>query len=138
MNRLIILIALILFSLCVFAQPAKFDTVKRIVITNKIITNSLTDFVIPKIQKDTKIPFREQMQGCRLSAIMVYSLFVNRSITSMINTSPGIVSFDGNVPNIKGARPEGTAYFIDGVRVYYLSETPMDYAGIIVKSAFGF
>lgn len=40
-----------------------------------------------------------------------------RNINSIANTSMGVESRVGSTPNIRGARAEGTAYYIDGVRV---------------------
>jgi hypothetical protein len=45
-----------------------------------------------------------------------------RNINSIVGTVAGVVSVDGNTPNINGARADGTAYCIDGVRVYAFSE----------------
>ncbi len=43
-----------------------------------------------------------------------------RNINSIVGVIAGIDSRNGETPNIKGARAEGTAYFIDGVRTYQL------------------
>ncbi len=40
-----------------------------------------------------------------------------RNINSIANTAMGVESRGGGTPNIRGARAEGTAYYIDGVRV---------------------
>lgn len=40
-----------------------------------------------------------------------------RNINSIANTAMGVESRGGSTPNIRGARAEGTAYYIDGVRV---------------------
>ena len=41
-----------------------------------------------------------------------------RNINSIANTVAGVQSYGGGIPNIKGAPASGTAYFVDGVRVY--------------------
>ena len=40
------------------------------------------------------------------------------NINSIANTVTGVNSYGGGIPNIKGAPASGTAYFVDGVRVY--------------------
>jgi outer membrane receptor for ferrienterochelin and colicin len=40
-----------------------------------------------------------------------------RNINSIVNLVAGVDSRAGQTPNIKGARADGTAYYIDGVRV---------------------
>ncbi len=40
-----------------------------------------------------------------------------RSVNSIANTTSGVDSRVGSTPNIRGARADGTAYYIDGVRV---------------------
>ncbi|TAE86240.1 MAG: hypothetical protein EAY81_05825 [Bacteroidetes bacterium] len=61
-----------------------------------------------------------------------------RNINSIVGTVAGVVSVDGNTPNIKGARADGTAYFIDGVRVYTFSEHPIEPIATAVKFGLGF
>ena len=54
-----------------------------------------------------------------------YSLPVNlpcntfrfQNINQIANTQAGVLSVDGETPSILGARTEGTAYYINGVRV---------------------
>lgn len=40
-----------------------------------------------------------------------------RSLNSAVNSVPLVLSRDGETPSIRGARPEGTAYYFDGVRM---------------------
>ncbi len=40
-----------------------------------------------------------------------------RNINQVAGTIAGVDSWAGETPNIRGARAEGTAYFVDGVRV---------------------
>jgi hypothetical protein len=43
------------------------------------------------------------------------------------NMKPGILSTDGSTPSIKGARPSGTAYYYNGVRL--LDSSPIRLPG---------
>lgn len=40
-----------------------------------------------------------------------------QNVNQMANTQAGVFSVDGSTPSILGARTEGTAYYINGVRV---------------------
>lgn len=42
-----------------------------------------------------------------------------RNVNAVAGTISGVDSRNGQTPNIKGARQEGTAYYVDGVRVYF-------------------
>jgi hypothetical protein len=42
----------------------------------------------------------------------------NRHVNAVANTVPGVMSIGGQTPSIRGARTDGTAYFVDGLRVY--------------------
>lgn len=52
------------------------------------------------------------------------SRMANRNINKIANTVGGVNSHGGGVPSIKGASPAGTAYFIDGIRVYSFAFLP--------------
>lgn len=41
------------------------------------------------------------------------------NVNSVAGLVAGMDSRSGNTPNIKGAGQEGTAYYVDGVRLYY-------------------
>jgi len=41
----------------------------------------------------------------------------NRNTNSIANMGSGVFSLDGGTPSFRGARPSGTAYYINGVRV---------------------
>jgi outer membrane receptor for ferrienterochelin and colicin len=41
-----------------------------------------------------------------------------RDVNQIANTVSGVDSRAGGIPNIRGAASSGTAYFVDGVRVY--------------------
>jgi hypothetical protein len=40
-----------------------------------------------------------------------------RNVNAVAGIVAGVDSRAGQIPNIRGARPEGTAYYIDGIRV---------------------
>ncbi len=40
-----------------------------------------------------------------------------QNVNQMVNTQAGVFSVDGSTPSILGGRTEGTAYYINGVRV---------------------
>jgi hypothetical protein len=42
----------------------------------------------------------------------------DKDINKIANTVSGVQLINGNAISIKGADPSGTAYFVDGVRVY--------------------
>jgi hypothetical protein len=48
-----------------------------------------------------------------------------RNINSIANTVAGVDSRAGEIPNIRGARPENTAYYVDGMRVSFLNADDM-------------
>ncbi len=114
-NKIIIIIALALFSFNGFAQSKQ---VKRTTSSQLMIYNGLVDFTPPEISKPIKSANRPL--GCMLGVESSYYYFASgRSVNDYANTFPGVVSINRDIPNIKGARADGTAYFIDGVRVYH-------------------
>ena len=46
------------------------------------------------------------------------STMPTQNISKIVNTAPGVNSVGNEAPRIRGAEPSGTAYFVDGVRVY--------------------
>jgi hypothetical protein len=50
-----------------------------------------------------------------------YSIKPNQNINAIAAYVRGVDSRNGETPSIKGARPENTAYYIDGVRVNYFT-----------------
>jgi hypothetical protein len=90
-------------------------------LANQFITNGLTDFKTPELSYPVRFPalLKCSMYCCFLMGQVDHIGVMNGSINSIAGTHAGVVSVDGNTPNIKGARADGTAYFIDGVRVYH-------------------
>lgn len=41
-----------------------------------------------------------------------------KDVNGVASMTPGVQSTDGGIPQIRGAAASGTAYFVDGVRVY--------------------
>jgi outer membrane receptor for ferrienterochelin and colicin len=75
--------------------------------------NQLNEVVI-KQKKD--LVDRGGVKGGKLTAKEIMASPV-RNVNSIANTVMGVESRGGGTPNIRGARAEGTAYYIDGVRV---------------------
>src|SRR5688572_24808452 len=46
------------------------------------------------------------------------SRMARKDINGVASTVAGVQSLDGGIPQIRGAASSGTAYFVDGVRVY--------------------
>ncbi len=46
------------------------------------------------------------------------SRMARKDVNGVASTIAGVQSLDGGVPQIRGAAASGTAYFVDGVRVY--------------------
>lgn len=62
----------------------------------------------------------QQLGGLPINA------FRFQNINQIANTQAGVFSVDGETPSVLGARTEGTAYYINGVRVLegFLPQTP--------------
>jgi hypothetical protein len=54
-------------------------------------------------------------------------LLPQRNINSIANTIVGVDSRAGEAPNIRGCRADGTAYYIDGMRVRWIEYNVEDY-----------
>ncbi len=107
-----------LFSFNGLAQSKQASTVKRVTSSQLMIYNELMDFTPPEISKPIKSANRAL--GCMLGIESSSYYFASgRSVNDYANTFPGVVSINRDTPSIKGAKPDGTAYFIDGVRVYH-------------------
>ncbi len=72
------------------------------------------------IKKDSKnaVPLIDPggKQGIGLTAAQVMRM-PNRNINQLANLAAGVISVNGGTPTFRGARADGTAYYIDGVRV---------------------
>ncbi|MBN3035363.1 MAG: TonB-dependent receptor [Bacteroidales bacterium] len=68
------------------------------------------EYAIPLINKD------ETVSGNTLTSEDIQKM-PNRSANAIAATAGGVVSLDGGVSNIRGARADGTITYIDGIRV---------------------
>lgn len=78
-------------------------------------SNVLEEFVVTTY----KVPLIEQDQtssGQTLTSEQIKNL-PTRSVNTIVATTVGATSIDGGSVNIKGARSNGTDYYIDGIRV---------------------
>ncbi len=141
MNKLITIATLVLLCTNGFAQSKQANTVKRTVLTNQLIINGLLEYmsnrnpysiVLKSVSESNQGSSASFCRGFRISYGIPLINLPQRNINSIAGLNAGVVSVDGNTPNIKGARADGTAYFIDGVRVYAFFEPlaePMATAG---------
>lgn len=58
------------------------------------------------------------------------------SVNTLAGTIAGVNSRNGEVPNIRGARQEGTAYFVDGMRVLFTEDPVLNQEQKSVKQTF--
>jgi hypothetical protein len=128
MNKLITIATLVLLCTNGFAQSKQANTVKRTVLTNQLIINGLLEYmsnrnpysiVLKSVSESNQGSSASFCRGFRISYGIPLINLPQRNINSIAGLNAGVVSVDGNTPNIKGARADGTAYFIDGVRVYH-------------------
>lgn len=70
----------------------------------------IVDYKVPLISKD------QTSAGATITAEEIAKM-PNRSADAVAATVGGVFSQDGEVGNMRGARSEGTVYYIDGVRV---------------------
>ena len=96
----------ILFSVTVQAQTKPSTT------TKPAETNTGTPCIIKSIA-----PIYTDDFGQTFNRNVLINL-PYRNVNSIANMVAGVNSYGGAIPNIKGAPASGTAYFVDGVRVY--------------------
>lgn len=77
----------------------------------------IVDYKVPLISKD------QTSAGATITAEEIAKM-PNRSAEAVAATVGGVFSSDGEVGNMRGARSEGTVYYIDGVRVIGQSSVP--------------
>jgi len=77
----------------------------------------IVDYKVPLISKD------QTSMGATITAEEIAKM-PNRSAEAVAATVGGVFSADGEVGNMRGARSEGTVYYIDGVRVIGQSSVP--------------
>jgi len=77
----------------------------------------IVDYKVPLISKD------QTSAGATITAEEIAKM-PNRSAEAVAATVGGVFSADGEVGNMRGARSEGTVYYIDGVRVIGNTSVP--------------
>ena len=77
----------------------------------------IVDYKVPLISKD------QTSAGATITAEEIAKM-PNRSAEAVAATVGGVFSADGEVGNMRGARSEGTVYYIDGVRVIGSTSVP--------------
>jgi len=77
----------------------------------------VVDYKVPLISKD------QTSSGATITAEEIAKM-PSRSAEAVAATVGGVFSQDGEVGNMRGARSEGTVYYIDGVRVIGSSSVP--------------
>lgn len=119
----------------------KKDTLKNLIISskNKIITHTFelvatnnlccvitNNYTPPLIDRDD--PTQSSYRSIQKTA--------TRNINSISGITRGVDSYSGNAPNIRGCRAQGTAYYIDGVRVTGSNETDNEQYQKIAENSF--
>lgn len=79
--------------------------------SNVLSTAVITAFKVPLIEQD------KTSGGQTITSDQIKNL-PTRSVNAIVATTAGTSSIDGGDITIKGARPDGTNYYIDGMRVY--------------------
>lgn len=77
----------------------------------------IVDYKVPLISKD------QTSSGATITAEEIAKM-PSRSAEAVAATVGGVFSSDGEVGNMRGARSEGTVYYVDGVRVIGQSSVP--------------
>ncbi|MCQ2308582.1 MAG: carboxypeptidase-like regulatory domain-containing protein [Bacteroidales bacterium] len=77
----------------------------------------IVDYKVPLISKD------QTSSGATITAEEIAKM-PSRSASAVAATVGGVFSQDGEVGNMRGARSEGTVYYVDGVRVIGSSSVP--------------
>jgi outer membrane receptor protein involved in Fe transport len=77
----------------------------------------IVDYKVPLISKD------QTSAGATITAEEIAKM-PNRSAEAVAATVGGVFSADGEVGNMRGARSDGTVYYIDGVRVIGQASVP--------------
>ena len=87
-----------------------FQDISMSMQTEMLETVEIVDYKVPLISKD------QTSAGATITAEEIAKM-PNRSAEAVAATVGGVFSQDGEVGNMRGARSEGTVYYIDGVRV---------------------
>ena len=87
-----------------------FQDIKMSMQSEVLDAVEIVDYKVPLISKD------QTSAGATITAEEIAKM-PNRSAEAVAATVGGVFSADGEVGNMRGARSEGTVYYIDGVRV---------------------
>ena len=87
-----------------------FQDIKMSMQSEVLDAVEIVDYKVPLISKD------QTSAGATITAEEIAKM-PNRSADAVAATVGGVFSQDGEVGNMRGARSEGTVYYIDGVRV---------------------
>lgn len=87
-----------------------FQDIKMSMQSEVLDAVEIVDYKVPLISKD------QTSAGATITAEEIAKM-PNRSADAVAATVGGVFSSDGEVGNMRGARSEGTVYYIDGVRV---------------------
>ena len=87
-----------------------FQDIKMSMQSEVLDAVEIVDYKVPLISKD------QTSAGATITAEEIAKM-PNRSADAVAATVGGVFSADGEVGNMRGARSEGTVYYIDGVRV---------------------
>ena len=87
-----------------------FQDIKMSMQSEVLDAVEIVDYKVPLISKD------QTSAGATITAEEIAKM-PNRSAEAVAATVGGVFSQDGEVGNMRGARSEGTVYYIDGVRV---------------------
>ena len=94
-----------------------FQPIQMSMQSEMLETVEIVDYKVPLISKD------QTSGGATITAEEIAKM-PNRSAEAVAATVGGVFSADGEVGNMRGARSDGTVYYIDGVRVIGQSSVP--------------
>lgn len=115
MKAFLICLVAFVFSFTLNAQNTQVNQVKRRVVEIQPIA-SITETVFHKSLIGDMGPRVLRGIGCHLGGKVLCSRYT-WSVNITAGIYPGVQTIDGNIPAIRGAGPEGTAYYIDGIRL---------------------
>ena len=107
----------IMKGIVVSANKITFQDISLSMQSEVLDVVEIVDYKVPLISKD------QTSAGATITAEEIAKM-PNRSAEAVAATVGGVFSADGEVGNMRGARSEGTVYYIDGVRVIGSSSVP--------------
>lgn len=102
--------AFVMRGVVIAANKITFQNIKMTSGAIDLDDVEVIDYKVPLISKD------QTQTGASVTAEEIAKL-PSRSAEAVAATVGGVYSEDGGTPNMRGARSDGTAYYIDGVRV---------------------